>query len=52
MSKILLITVEGSHQTIINARALELLAQIRLLKSYGIRTGDIDIQKLPESLQN
>ncbi|MEH2051805.1 TIGR02710 family CRISPR-associated CARF protein [Nostoc sp.] len=33
-------------------RALELLAQIRLVKSYGIRTGDVDIQKLPESLQN
>jgi CRISPR-associated protein (TIGR02710 family) len=33
-------------------RALELLAQIRLLKSYGIRTGDVDIQKLPEILQD
>ncbi|TBR58419.1 CRISPR-associated protein [Westiellopsis prolifica IICB1] len=33
-------------------RALELLAQIRLLKSYGIRTGDVDIQQLPESLRD
>jgi len=32
-------------------RALELLAQIRLLTFYGIRTGDVDPQKLPESLQ-
>lgn len=32
-------------------RALELLAQIRLLTSYGIKTGDVDLQKLPESLQ-
>ncbi|MFB2739124.1 TIGR02710 family CRISPR-associated CARF protein [Umezakia ovalisporum] len=33
-------------------RALELLAQIRLLKTYGIKTGDVDIEKLPESLKN
>lgn len=33
-------------------RALELLAQIRLLKTYGITTGDVDIQQLPENLQN
>lgn len=33
-------------------RALELLAQIRLKKTYGIRTGDVDLQQLPESLRN
>ncbi|HYW19413.1 MAG TPA: TIGR02710 family CRISPR-associated CARF protein [Nodularia sp. (in: cyanobacteria)] len=33
-------------------RALELLAQIRLLKTYNIKTGDVDIQQLPENLQN
>ncbi|MEH1932749.1 MAG: TIGR02710 family CRISPR-associated CARF protein [Nostoc sp.] len=33
-------------------RALELLAQIRLLKSYNIKTGDIDIQQLPEFLRD
>ncbi|NMG18018.1 TIGR02710 family CRISPR-associated CARF protein [Brasilonema bromeliae] len=33
-------------------RALELLAQIRLLKSYGIRTGDVNPQQLPEYLQD
>ncbi|PLZ91536.1 TIGR02710 family CRISPR-associated protein [Fischerella muscicola CCMEE 5323] len=33
-------------------RALELLAQICLLKSYGIKTGDVDIQQLPESLRD
>ncbi|NES19150.1 MAG: TIGR02710 family CRISPR-associated protein [Symploca sp. SIO3E6] len=32
-------------------RALELLAQIRLLTKHGIKTGDVDIQLLPESLQ-
>jgi CRISPR-associated protein (TIGR02710 family) len=32
-------------------RALELLAQIRLLKAYGIKTGDIDLEKLPENLR-
>lgn len=31
-------------------RALELLAQIRL-STYNIKTGDVDIQQLPESLQ-
>ncbi len=31
-------------------RALELLAQIRLLKAHGIKTGDVEIHKLPESL--
>lgn len=31
-------------------RALELLAQIRL-STYNLKTGDIDIQQLPESLQ-
>ncbi len=33
-------------------RALELLAQIRLWQTYGIRTGDVEPAKLPESLQN
>lgn len=33
-------------------RALELLAQIRLLKAYGIKTGDLDLTKLPENLQD
>ena len=32
-------------------RALELLAQIRLLQAYKIKTGDVDIQKLPEFLR-
>jgi CRISPR-associated protein (TIGR02710 family) len=32
-------------------RALELLAQIRLLIGYEIKTGDVEIKKLPESLQ-
>lgn len=32
-------------------RALELLAQIRLLQQYGIQTGDVDLEKIPESLQ-
>ena len=32
-------------------RALELLAQIRLLKSHNIKTGDVDIQELPEFLR-
>ncbi len=32
-------------------RALELLAQIRLWKAYSIKTGDIEILKLPESLR-
>jgi len=33
-------------------RALELLVQVHLLKSYGIKTGDVDIQKLPESVRD
>ena len=33
-------------------RGLELLAQIRLLIGYEIKTGDVEIQKLPESLQS
>ncbi len=33
-------------------RALELLAQIRLLVTYDIKTGDVDIEKLPEPLRN
>ncbi|MFM6156012.1 MAG: TIGR02710 family CRISPR-associated CARF protein, partial [Sphaerospermopsis kisseleviana] len=33
-------------------RALELLAQIRLLKTYGMKTGDIDTAKLPENLRD
>jgi CRISPR-associated protein (TIGR02710 family) len=33
-------------------RALELLVQIRLLKTYEIKTGDIDIIKLPENLRD
>lgn len=32
-------------------RALELLVQIRLLQHYGIQTGDVDLQKVPESLR-
>jgi CRISPR-associated protein (TIGR02710 family) len=32
-------------------RALELLAQIRLQQAYGIKTGDVDVQKLPTVLQ-
>jgi CRISPR-associated protein (TIGR02710 family) len=32
-------------------RALELLAQIRLLQSYNIKTGDIDLEKLPDNLR-
>lgn len=32
-------------------RALELLAQIRLLTGYEIKTGDVEIEKLPNSLQ-
>lgn len=32
-------------------RALELLVQIRLLQTYDIKTGDVDRQKLPASLQ-
>jgi len=32
-------------------RALELTAQIRLLSIFGIRTGDVDIEKLPEHLR-
>lgn len=32
-------------------RALELLAQIRLLKEYDIQTGDVEVEKLPESLR-
>lgn len=33
-------------------RALELLAQIRLKKTYGIKTGNVDLQQLPEPLRN
>lgn len=33
-------------------RALELLVQIRLKKTYGIKTGDVDIHQLPEVLRN
>jgi CRISPR-associated protein (TIGR02710 family) len=33
-------------------RSLELLAQIRLLKAYGIKTGDINVEKLPENLRS
>jgi CRISPR-associated protein (TIGR02710 family) len=33
-------------------RALELLAQVRLWEKYQIKTGDVDIQKLPESLHD
>lgn len=32
-------------------RALELLAQIRLLQEYGIATGNVDLQKIPEPLR-
>lgn len=32
-------------------RALELLAQICLVQSYGIQTGDVDLTKLPEDLR-
>ncbi|MDR9404889.1 MAG: TIGR02710 family CRISPR-associated CARF protein [Halothece sp. Uz-M2-17] len=32
-------------------RALELLAQIRLLTGYEIKTGNVDVEKLPSSLQ-
>ncbi len=32
-------------------RALELLVQVRLWEGYQIQTGDVDITKLPESLQ-
>jgi CRISPR-associated protein (TIGR02710 family) len=32
-------------------RALELLAQVRLWKEYKIKTGDLDIQKLPETIK-
>lgn len=31
-------------------RALELLVQVRLWERYQIKTGDVDLQKLPESL--
>jgi len=33
-------------------RALELLAQIQLQKVYTIRTGDVDLTKLPESIRD
>jgi CRISPR-associated protein (TIGR02710 family) len=33
-------------------RALELLAQVRLWQQYQIRTGNLDISKLPESIKN
>ncbi|MCM1983648.1 TIGR02710 family CRISPR-associated CARF protein [Lyngbya confervoides] len=32
-------------------RALELFAQIHLLKEYGLRTGDVDIELLPSPLR-
>jgi CRISPR-associated protein (TIGR02710 family) len=32
-------------------RAIELLAQIRLLKSHSIKTGNVETQQLPESLR-
>lgn len=32
-------------------RALELLAQIRLLTGYEIKTGDVDLEKLPSALK-
>lgn len=32
-------------------RGLELLAQLRLLKQYDLRTGDVDVAKLPEALR-
>lgn len=32
-------------------RAVELLAQIRLEKDHGIKTGDLDLQKIPEHLR-
>lgn len=32
-------------------RALELLAQIRLLQNYEIKTGNVELEKLPESLR-
>ncbi|MGD1874758.1 MAG: TIGR02710 family CRISPR-associated CARF protein [Mastigocoleus sp.] len=32
-------------------RALELLAQIRLLQEYEIKTGSVELEKLPESLR-
>ncbi|NHC34315.1 TIGR02710 family CRISPR-associated CARF protein [Scytonema millei] len=31
-------------------RAIELLAQIRLWQAYKVKTGDVDLQNLPESL--
>ena len=33
-------------------RALELLAQIRLLQNYEIKTGNVELEKLPESLRS
>ena len=32
-------------------RALELLAQIRLYQTYNIQTGDVNLEKLPETLR-
>ncbi len=33
-------------------RALELLVQVRLLKAYEIKTGDVDLARLPEHLRH
>ena len=33
-------------------RALELLVQVRLLKAYGLETGDLDLAKLPAHLRS
>lgn len=33
-------------------RALELLAQTRLKQAYGIETGDVDVNQLPEALRD
>ena len=33
-------------------RSLELLAQVRLFKAYGLETGDLDLSKLPEHLRD
>lgn len=32
-------------------RALELLEQVRLWEAYGIKTGDVDLEKLPETVR-
>lgn len=33
-------------------RAIELLGQVRLWQAYGIKTGDLDLEKLPENLRD